>query len=893
MDGNIKEFNSAYREMLGYSEAELMGVTYFGLTPEKWHSMEAKIVKEQVLVKGYSDVYEKEYRKKNGIIFPISLRTYLIKDAYGKPQGMWAFVRDISKRKEMEATLLKARDELEMRVQERTKELTKAYEEMEEQSRILDSFFKYTITPLVLLDRDFNFIRVNQAYAETCQRDISEFPGHNHFEFYPHKENEEIFRRVVETKLPFQTFAKPFAFPDHPEWGVSYWDWTLTPLLDTMGEVEFLVFSLNNVTDRKKVEMALHDSELWMRCIFNSLEEAILIVTPDRIIKDINMAAQKMFGYTKEEFPNHTTEVLHVDYDHYLEFGRRISEAFDKGESANFEFKAKRRSGEIFPTEHTVSLLKNDMGEAIGIVSVVRDITERKQVEDSLREREALLRTVFETLPVGVWITDKQGRIMRGNPAGQQIWAGARFVGIDQFEEYKGWWVDTGKRIEPEEWAAARAVLKGETSINEEIEIECFDGSHKIILNSAAPIRDERQEILGAFIVNQDITGRKRAEKTIRQMQKMEALGTLAGGIAHDFNNILMPIVINTELALLDTPDSSPVLNYLKLIQEAANRGKDLIKQIITFSRQKEQVKAPVEIGPIIKEALKFLRSSIPKSIEIREQIEAAPSITFADPTQIHQILMNLCSNAAYAMREKGGILDVSLTAIEVDADMTRRHMELNPGSYIRLTVSDTGHGMDKEIMDKAFDPFFTTKKPGEGAGMGLAVVHGIVKNHGGAITVYSEVGKGSTFNIFLPMMKSERKNEIPSSEPISMGNERILLIDDEDIQIRSVQPMLERLGYKVIGKTDAIQALEIFRAQPDTFDLVITDQTMPHMTGRELAEEFLRIRPNIPVILCTGFSEVIHEEEAKAMGIRGFIMKPFSLKEVAGIIRKSLERNG
>ncbi len=765
MDGNIKEFNSAYREMLGYSEEELKRLTYHDLTPEKWFSIEEQIVQKQVLTKGYSGVYEKEYIKKNGAVFPISLRTYLIKDVDGKPLGMWAFVRDITKRKELEENLRRTRDELEIRVQERTEELTEAYRELEEQSKVLESSFRYNITPFVLLDKDFNFIRVNEAYAKACQREVSEFRGHNHFEFYPHEENEAIFRRVVETKSPFQTFAKPFTFPDHPEWGTTYWDWTLTPTIDQKGEVEYLVFSL-------------------------------------------------------------------------------------------------------------------------------KDVTERTRAEEGLRQNEELLRDVLELLPVGVWITDQNGVIIQGNPAGHQIWGGSRYVGIEQYGEYKGRWLDTGKRVEPEEWAAARAIMKGETSLNEEIEIECFDGTRKIILNSAIPLRNEKNEIIGSIIINDDITERKRTEKAILQMQKMEALGVLAGGIAHDFNNILMPIVINAELALLDTPESSPISNYLKLVHEAASRGKELIKQIITFSRQKEQVKAPVEIGPVLKEALKFLRSSIPKTIEIREHIEATPNMVLADPTQIHQVLMNLCSNASHAMREKGGVLDVSLTAVEVDADMANRHMELHPGPYLRLTVSDTGHGMDKGTMEKAFDPFFTTKKPGEGVGMGLAVVHGIVKNHGGAITVYSEVGKGSTFNIFLPQVKGDLETDTAPSKHISTGRERILLIDDEEIQVRSVQPMLERLGYKVIGKTDALESLEVFRTQPDVFDLVITDQTMPHMTGRELAEEFLRIRPDIPIILCTGFSEVIHEEEAKAIGIREFIMKPFSVSEMAEKIRKTLGRS-
>jgi PAS domain S-box-containing protein len=643
------------------------------------------------------------------------------------------------------------------------------------------------------------------------------------------------------------------------------------------------------INERKRAEERLKAASLYATTLIEASLDPLVTIRRDGKIMDVNRATELVTGVHREK-------LIGSDFSDYFtepeKAKKGYEEVFSKGFVTDYPLAIRNISGKVTEVLYNATVYKNVYGEVQGIFAAARDITERKQIEESLREREALLRTVFETLPVGVWITDKNGVIIQGNQAGQQIWAGARYVGIDQFGEYKGWWADTGKRIEPEEWAAARAVLKGETSINEEIEIECFDGSHKIILNSAAPIRDEKQEILGAFIVNQDITRRKRSEKALRQIHKMEALGTLAGGIAHDFNNILMPIVINTELALLDTPEGSPILNYLKLVQEAANRGKDLIKQIITFSRQKEQVKVPVEIGPIIKEALKFLRSSIPKSIEIREHLEVAHSTILADPTQIHQILMNLCSNASYAMREKGGILDVSLTAIEVDADMARRHMELNPGSYLRLTVSDTGHGMDKETMEKAFDPFFTTKKPGEGAGMGLAVVHGIVKNYSGAITAYSEVGIGSTFNIFLPMMKSERKIEIPSSEPISMGNERILLIDDEEIQIRSVQPMLERLGYKVIGKTDAIQALEIFRTQPDTFDLVITDQTMPHMTGRELAEKILRIRPDIPIILCTGFSEVIHEEEAKAMGIREFVMKPFSANEMAERIRKAIGRN-
>ena len=880
-------------------------------------------------------------------------------------------------------------------------------EEVAKANELLEKMFSSIDISIAYMDKDFNFIRVNRAYAEVDEREPEFYVGRNHFVLFPNEENEQIFKKVVETGESYSVCAKPFEYTEHPERGVTYWDWSLQPVRDPDGSVGSVVLSLVNVTerkraqeaveaerqrfnevleilpaylvllspdyhvpfanrffrerfgeshgqrcfeylfgrsepcetcesytalktmaphkwewtgpdgrnydvfdfpftdtdgsvlilemgiditDRKRAEEALRKSSLYSRSLIEASLDPLVTISTDGKIMDVNRATELVTGVHREQ-------LIGSDFSDYFtepeKAQKGYEEVFSKGFVKDYPLAIRNISGKVTEVLYNAAVYKNEHGEIQGVFAAARDITERKQAENSLREREALLRTVFETLPVGVWITDKQGRIIRGNPAGQQIWAGDRYVGIDQFGEYKGWWVDTGKRIESEEWAAARAVLKGETSINEEIEIECFDGSHKIILNSAVPIRDERQEILGAFIVNQDITERKRAEKTLRQMQKMEALGTLAGGIAHDFNNILMPIVINTELAILDTPENSPISNYLKLVQEAANRGKDLIKQIITFSRQKEQVKAPIEIGPVIEEVLKFLRASIPKNIDIREHIKVPTSMVVADPTQIHQVLMNLCSNAAHAMREKEGILDISLTPVEVDAEMVNRHLDLKPGPYLRLTVADTGHGMDKQIMERIFDPFFTTKKPGEGTGMGLAVVHGIVKNHGGAITIYSEVGKGSTFNVFLPMIKEELKTETAPSETITTGKERILLIDDEKIQIRSVQPMLERLGYRVIAKTDAIEALDIFRLQPNEFDLVITDQTMPHMMGRELAEELLRIRPDIPIILCTGFSEVIHEEEAKAMGIREFIMKPFSLNEMAGIIRKSLERNG
>jgi nitrogen-specific signal transduction histidine kinase/CheY-like chemotaxis protein len=410
-------------------------------------------------------------------------------------------------------------------------------------------------------------------------------------------------------------------------------------------------------------------------------------------------------------------------------------------------------------------------------------------------------------------------------------------------------------------------------------------------LYNASVFRNEAGEIQGVFAAARDITEEIRLQERMRQMQKMEALGTLSGGIAHDFNNILMPIAINTELALLDAAEGSLLSNYLQLVLDAAKRGKELVKQIITFSRQKEQERKPMDVVPLVKEALKFFRASIPKNISILERIEATSSVVPTDPTLIHQILMNLCGNAAYAMRAQGGELEVRLRNVEFDSKTAAEHVELRPGPYLQLTVSDTGHGMEKDIMERAFDPFFTTKKPGEGTGMGLAVVHGIVKSHKGMITVESERGKGTTFHIYLPQVAAEPEADATASRPILSGSERILFIDDEAVQVQTVQYMLERLGYQVTGQSNAMEALRIFRSRPDAFDLVITDQTMPHITGDKLATELLALRPDLPVLLCTGFSEAIDEESAKAIGIKEFLMKPYAVGEISEKIRRALKK--
>ncbi|RPI99841.1 MAG: response regulator, partial [Candidatus Aminicenantes bacterium] len=349
-------------------------------------------------------------------------------------------------------------------------------------------------------------------------------------------------------------------------------------------------------------------------------------------------------------------------------------------------------------------------------------------------------------------------------------------------------------------------------------------------------------------------------------------------------------IFINTELVLLDPGLDAHARQSLETSLKAAERGRDLVKQIIAFSRQKETEKKPSKVTPVLKEALKFLRASLPTTVQIEEDLRAETGYVLADPARIHQVVMNLCNNAAYAMRENGGVLGVSLVDVDVDAEMAAHHADLRPGPYLRLTVADTGTGMRKEILERAFDPFFTTKKPGEGSGMGLAVVHGIVKDQGGAITVYSEPGKGSAFDVFFPRVLSEESAPPAEAGAPEPGHERILLVDDEDIQVETVKRMLERLGYRVTATKDGQVALALFQQDPGAFDLVITDQTMPHLTGLELARKILSIRRGMPVILCTGFSETVDPNVARAAGIRRFQLKPFSLREMAETVRSALK---
>lgn len=380
---------------------------------------------------------------------------------------------------------------------------------------------------------------------------------------------------------------------------------------------------------------------------------------------------------------------------------------------------------------------------------------------------------------------------------------------------------------------------------------------------------------------------RKKAEQQLRKSQKLEALGTMAGGIGHDFNNVLAAVIGFTELAYDHLPSESPERRRLKRVLEAGLRGRELVNQMLTFSSRGEQQKVPLLVSNVVKEAMKFVRPSLPSTIDINVSLRREPGPVMADPGQIQQVIVNLCNNAAHAMRQKGGILDVELSDFNA-GESGEGPAAMKPGSYVRLAVLDTGAGIPPENIDKVFDPFFTTKNE-EGAGLGLSVVHGIVEQTGGYITVASEPGKGTRFNVYLPTVQDSPQEGPVASDAVPTGHERVLFVDDEKALCEMAREMLEKLGYQVTTETSSIAALKLFIADPGRFDVVLTDQTMPNLTGLELARQFISLRPDIPVVLITGFSYLVDEAAAKATGIKEFALKPLTKGEIARTVRKAL----
>ncbi|WP_236891245.1 hybrid sensor histidine kinase/response regulator [Desulfoluna limicola] len=534
----------------------------------------------------------------------------------------------------------------------------------------------------------------------------------------------------------------------------------------------------------------------------------------------------------------------------------------------------------------------DEKGDVKGYIALGTDITRLKVSEQCLKESERQYRQLFELAQEGIWAIDDDSVTTMVNPAM------AKMLGYDVMEmigtNFFDFMDETGRKL-------AGGIVEGDQhGTGEQVDCELIrrDGERVYTTMKMSSIYGDDGRYAGAIIGVVDVTYRKKAEeenkkleKHMVQIQKMEAIGTLAGGIAHDFNNILSVVVGFTELACEDARKGSAQLDNLREVLSAAQRARDLVSQILTFARQGDVSVRPVRFSTILKEAVKFLRSTLPSTIEISTRLTTEANV-MADPTQLHQIIMNLGTNAGHAMAD-GGVLDVSLEEVELDAGKVRHAPEVMPGQFLRLRVSDTGSGMTPSLVESIFNPYFTTKEQGDGTGLGLSVVKGIVDQMKGMIEVASVPGEGSCFDVFLPILEWEAQEYESRGEEVVGGDERVLYVDDEPAITIIGKGLLEMMGYNVETCENALEALKKIRKDPKAFDVVITDLTMPRMRGDTLAREIMAIRSDLPVILCTGQDFPLPEEHLKKIGVSALLKKPLGRTKLARTVREVLDQWG
>ncbi|HME42250.1 MAG TPA: PAS domain S-box protein [Syntrophorhabdales bacterium] len=709
------------------------------------------------------------------------------------------------------------------------------------------------------------------------------------------------------------------------------------PVRDAEGNPTGARSAIGDITERKQAEetqrllAAVQEEKDRISALVNSIQDEVWFADTQKRFTLANPSALREFGLDPDSGMD--VEKLAQSLEVYRPDGtvRPVDEAPPlralQGEVVRNQEEMIRTpgNGELRYRQVTSAPVRDRTGAIIGSVSVVRDITERKRAERALRDSEARYHSLVEFSPDAI-LVHAEGKYVYANPAGMRLF-GARsseeVIGSDVLESiHPDHRESMAHRIEE---ACAGAV----TSLAE-IRFLRLDGS---TVDTEVTCRQVEFGGRPAIqIVARDITARKRVEEALKkahdelelrvqertaelsqayekleaemaertkieekllQAQKMEAIGTLAGGIAHDFNNILAGMIGFSELAVDEIPANSKARRHLKKVLEAGLRARKLVKQILAFSRKSGVEQKQLSLAPLVHETHALLRASLPATIQMPLAITTSDDDVLADPTQIQQVLMNLATNAAYAMRDEGGQLTIGVSSVTFSPGDPLPDPDMEAGAYVKLTVKDTGTGMTEEVRQRIFDPFFTTKEREKGTGMGLAVVYGIVKSHGGAITVQSEAGQGSTFEVFLPQaQKAEVNGEEETTSALPTGTERILFVDDEEMLVEMGQTMLQNLDYHVVVAQHPTEAWNLFLEDPSRFDLVITDQTMPDMTGVTLARKMLRVRKEMPIILCTGCSEAVSPETAKDVGIRQLLMKPLVKQELAQAIRRVLDTN-
>ncbi|MEW6714477.1 MAG: response regulator [Nitrospirota bacterium] len=725
-ESRVLQASENFQQMIGISGGNMIGKTMAELFPPEFA---AKITADDWTVVTNGEVLKLDEdlngRNYTSIKFPILQRGKILLAGY---------TIDITERKRLEEAIMLH---------------TKRFE----------TFFDTSITLLAFLDKDFNFIRVNKAYANADEKEISYFPGRNHFDLYP-SDAKAIFEEVVRTKTAFQTFGRPFIYPDHPEWGVTYWNWTLVPILDNNGAVEFLAFSLVDVTEQKKAEENLKKSEAFIKNILESVGEGFIVIDPEYKIISANKA--------------------------YCEMQK--------------------------------ASLENIIGRPC------YEVSHRTNKPCFMDGEECAPKLTFKT----------------GEPH-----------------------------------------LAVHTHYDKE--------DNPIYIETRSyPMKDDEGKVFAVIEILNNVTEKRTLENQLRHAQKMEAIGQLAGGIAHDFNNMLNVIIGYASLMQMNMSHEDPKLEQVKEILNAGDRAAHLTKGLLTFSRKQVMEVRRINLNEIIEGFKRMLARIIGEDIELRI-IPSEQALTLkADIVQIEQVLLNLASNAKDAM-PKGGILTIETMPVSTDSAFIKTHGFGEPGVYALITVSDTGEGMDDRTREKIFEPFFTTKEFGKGTGLGLSIVYGIIKQHNGYINCYSEPGKGTTFKIYLPLIKEEaEKVEIAETELPKGGTETILVAED-DASVRDLtKQILEGFGYTVIEAVDGIDAVNKFKENKDNVHLLLFDLIMPNKNGKDAYEDIQGIRHDIKVIFTSGYAADIIQRFGIEDGI-DFISKPVSPHELLRKVRDML----